>query len=289
MLQSEFLKSAESEAKVRGSLTGIPRTNDPYTTKQRYLRVTWKFPIPTYRQFYKCVAKGLNDQKQAVTISTTIKAEFMNENVCEWMDSIDSQVRKLSEDITESVEYFYGHILHFYSSTIRSFAARNGHFRRHMQDIESSFAIMMKTNSYFRWDAIDMSESRDGRVYIVSKRIKSFDLIKCNDACKDMGGYLVELNDNDEYRFVFDFIASLASGNIYFTGMMDSRTNRGFIFFNTLKKAPLDLVWRHGQPDNFGDVEHCVEIGVGGFGLNDIGCDRAGRFVCEVESPLSFE
>ncbi|GFO41137.1 collectin-11 [Plakobranchus ocellatus] len=288
---SSNLKSAESDAEVTGSLTEMKFIHDPQTIIQPYLRVTWKFPIPTYRQFYKCVANGLNDQKQAVTISTTIKAEFMNENVCEWMDSIDSQFPKLSENIKQSLADISAKLPHFHSTSIKAMDGDSAYFTRHMKEIESSLAIMIKTNSYFQWHALDMSERRDGRVYIVSNRIKKFDLMKDNNACKDMGGYLVELNDNDEYRFVFDFIASLAMDAFFFTGMIDAGpTNEGkFFFFNSLTKAPLNLDWRHGQPDNYGDVEHCVEVSVGDFGLNDIRCDREGRFVCEVESPLHFE
>ncbi|GFO31386.1 hypothetical protein PoB_005789100 [Plakobranchus ocellatus] len=36
-----------------------------------YLTMSWNSPTPGYRQYYKCVANGLDHQRQATSISTT--------------------------------------------------------------------------------------------------------------------------------------------------------------------------------------------------------------------------
>ncbi|GFO13809.1 hypothetical protein PoB_004031400 [Plakobranchus ocellatus] len=71
----------------------------PENAGQAYIMISWNVPIPEYRQYYKCVAHGLDRQRQAASIAKTVKVEIHNEGCCEKIDSVDSQLREVSQKV----------------------------------------------------------------------------------------------------------------------------------------------------------------------------------------------
>ncbi|GFO31301.1 C-type lectin-related protein 1 [Plakobranchus ocellatus] len=128
----------------------------------------------------------------------------------------------------------------------------------------------------------DVSDISKGRVYLASKAHMAFNIGAANQTCKSSGGYLVELDDREEFQFVSDF-ATLIGGTVHFwTGCNDIEREGHFVYFNSKKPVPF-WAWASNQPDNGGAGEDCVEIRLNFDGLNDLPCDTVGNIVCEVE------
>ncbi|GFN74497.1 collectin-12 [Plakobranchus ocellatus] len=116
------------------------------------------------------------------------------------------------------------------------------------------------------------------RQYSVSKYHEPFNLAKMNDRCKERGGYLLQIDDRKEQKFVARWLHySPGVGPIY-TGITDEGSEGRFYTYNDKKPAKY-LKWRWWQPDNWYG-EHCVTISL--RGLNDLRCTRRGRYVCEI-------
>ncbi|GFO33369.1 hypothetical protein PoB_005987400 [Plakobranchus ocellatus] len=54
-----------------------------------------------------------------------------------------------------------------------------------------------------------------GRVYLASKTSADFNIGGANQVCKSNGGYLVELDNHEEFQFVFDFLTHTGSSSRY--------------------------------------------------------------------------
>ncbi|GFO28054.1 collectin-12 [Plakobranchus ocellatus] len=98
-----------------------------------------------------------------------------------------------------------------------------------------------------------------------------------NDRCKkDLGGYLVQLDQWREQSFVTNFIFWSGWGP-FFTGITDEKSEGKYYHYNDNTPAK-NLHWKLFQPDNWYN-EDCVEIWHDG--LNDRRCGDRGRYVCE--------
>ncbi|GFN76347.1 collectin-11 [Plakobranchus ocellatus] len=214
-----------------------------------YLFMSWNTPTPGSRHEYKCVANGLDRQRQPASINKAKKVEFSRAGCCEKIDSIDSQLREMSEKLET--------------------------FKKNL-----NFQIKMMAIDKSRFDVSNVSKNR---VYLASKVQAAFKIQAANEACKSSGGYLVEFDDDEEYRFVYDFLHRTGGANTFWTGGNDIEKEGQFVYFNSKKLVPSLTGWSHEQPDNANDNEDCMEIRLNYEGFNDWTCDESGKFVCEVE------
>ncbi|GFO46057.1 collectin-11 [Plakobranchus ocellatus] len=115
-------------------------------------------------------------------------------------------------------------------------------------------------------------------VYFLSKRRPRFSIHLMNELCKNIDGYLVELDSLDEQNFVAGF---LKAHTIYyaFTGANDIKREGTFVFYNSKKLMPA-LKWLSHEPDNYNNKEDCVRIRP--KGLNDISCKYRDHYICEL-------
>ncbi|GFN77749.1 Cd209 antigen [Plakobranchus ocellatus] len=128
--------------------------------------------------------------------------------------------------------------------------------------------------------AYQVSPLHNGRVYTLSKKDETFNLQKMNDRCKEAGGYLVEIDDQEEQDFVTNF-STRAAGKIIYVGANDLQKEGTFVQYNS-KKVMSNIKWKKGEPNNYGSGEDCVNIRTDG--LNDVSCSRTSRYICEPQS-----
>ncbi|GFO28578.1 collectin-12 [Plakobranchus ocellatus] len=128
----------------------------------------------------------------------------------------------------------------------------------------------------------DASPVYNGRRYFMKKVHEPFNLAKMNGRCKEYGGYLVQIDDKAELKFVKGFILGAGGYGPFFTGINDEESEGQFYTYND-KKPVKYLKWKWSQPDNWYN-EDCVNIDIGMFttGLNDMACGKSGRYICEV-------
>ncbi|GFO36449.1 Cd209 antigen [Plakobranchus ocellatus] len=113
-------------------------------------------------------------------------------------------------------------------------------------------------------------------VYFLSKKPAKFNLRLMNRICKNIGGYLVEIDSRKEQDFVAKFVTSKSIYSTY-TGAIREGT---FIYYNSKKPLPA-LKWYENNPDNRLGNENCVLITRGG--LHDIRCGYIGTYLCELK------
>ncbi|GFO16509.1 endonuclease-reverse transcriptase [Plakobranchus ocellatus] len=125
----------------------------------------------------------------------------------------------------------------------------------------------------------DSSHVYRGRRYHISKVHEPFNLAKMNGRCKQHGGYLVQIDDRDEFHFVVGLTAHAKGRGPYYTGITDEESEGHYYTYNDKKNAQY-LRWRWFQPDNWHN-EDCVSVEKTVFyiGLNDIACGKSGRYI----------
>ncbi|KAK3773820.1 hypothetical protein RRG08_009767 [Elysia crispata] len=128
-------------------------------------------------------------------------------------------------------------------------------------------------------DEFQVSRIHQGREYLLTKKWELFNIAKANKYCRKFGGYLVEIDDEDEMTFVQNCLDTDDDEVHFWTGVNDIDKEGKFVFYHSKKPVP-KLKWAHGQPDNYGDIEDCAEIIRDG--LNDLPCNSGGRVICEI-------
>ncbi|GFO16617.1 mannose-binding protein c [Plakobranchus ocellatus] len=118
----------------------------------------------------------------------------------------------------------------------------------------------------------------NGKKYYINDRREYLNLAQRNARCKEIGAYLVQIDNVEEHRFVAGFVFRVKGYGPYFTGITDEGSEGRYYNFNDKSPAKY-LKWRWFQPDNWWGREHCVEIWVNN--LNDLKCGRKGRHICE--------
>ncbi|CAL1528958.1 unnamed protein product [Lymnaea stagnalis] len=129
--------------------------------------------------------------------------------------------------------------------------------------------------------------------YVVPKAPRPLPYSWIEGKCKRVGGYLVEINDRNEYNFVVNFIKDLPQAQIqtYFTGMQYASlekpgpVSKGWIYART--KKPVSFTeWGEGEPNNLG-WETCLTLEKSkGWKMNDVTCSYKNdmSFVCEISN-----
>ncbi|GFO28561.1 collectin-12 [Plakobranchus ocellatus] len=121
-------------------------------------------------------------------------------------------------------------------------------------------------------------EWRFGKKYMISMEHEPFNLAKMNDRCKALGGYLVQIDNKEESDFLLNLAGHISGGGPFFTGINDAKRESYFYHYNDNSEVKY-MQWRYFQPDNWWG-EDCVEVTF--YGLNDIGCEKRGRYLCEI-------
>ena len=151
--------------------------------------------------------------------------------------------------------------------------------------LETLAANLQDMNGQFKMREIDrsrfeVSHKYRNTVYLVSKTEANFNIASANNFCRESGGYLVELDDTDESRFVKDLVTRIGGANIFWTGGNDIDSEGTFVYYNSKKPVPPNL-WSGSEPNNFGGNEDCMEISVSGA-IYDNECTQSGKYVCEL-------
>ena len=144
-------------------------------------------------------------------------------------------------------------------------------------------------NGQFRMLGVGVDKSRfeisgtyRNTLYLVSKTQAVFNIANANKFCRESGGYLVELDDKEEYQFVKDLVTRIGGANSFWTGGNDIDSEGTFVYYNSKKPVPPNL-WSSPQPDNAGGHEDCMEIRLNfGGAINDWMCTQSGKYVCEL-------
>ena len=126
----------------------------------------------------------------------------------------------------------------------------------------------------------DVSAVFQGRRYFVTKALAPFSIRIADFLCEAMGGYLTEIEDKEEYEFLFEFLKGKGSDE-FLTGANDIDEEGVWTYWHSGKPV-IYANWLPGEPNNSQNNEDCMEIQTSLNGYNDFLCTADAKFVCEV-------
>ncbi|XP_055869254.1 uncharacterized protein LOC106053156 [Biomphalaria glabrata] len=125
-----------------------------------------------------------------------------------------------------------------------------------------------------------------GRRYWLTRKSYSILITDAETMCLRYGGYLLEIDSQDEFNFVRTFIQKNSAFTCVYTGGTDSLSENIWVHrFSLLKMKALN--WHKGEPNNHVKEEHCeCFFKAYNYFMNDCKCDfeRHGNcgFICEI-------
>lgn len=101
---------------------------------------------------------------------------------------------------------------------------------------------------------------------------------KADDICRSMGGYLVNIESQDEFD---ELVKHLIPAHMYWIGINDL-ANEGVYRTTATGRAPKFLKWSPHNPNNIFN-EDCVELWYvhNKYQMNDGRCNHDRHFICE--------
>ncbi|RUS83908.1 hypothetical protein EGW08_008322, partial [Elysia chlorotica] len=112
---------------------------------------------------------------------------------------------------------------------------------------------------------------KNGTYFYVTTVPTPFDLTEANEKCKERGGYLWEVDDDEELRYVSRRLNIVFYQDRFYIGANDVENEGTFVYFNSGKPI-LPNRWAANNPSNSGDNEDCVEIITDPPSFNDVPC-----------------
>ena len=221
---------------------------------------------------------NLSEKVEAQLVSLDTRS-YESKFKCAHVDEImDHQTESLKENF-ENLGYKLDNLLEKdFSYMMKKLTDEMDELQRVLSSLEQNINNKLRSLDLHR-ERFDVSSVYQGRVYLLSKSVQVFSIIHAQSRCLKLGGYLLEVDDNEEMRFVSKFLFSGPRTVHFWTGANDIQSENMFVYFHSKKRVPR-IKWVDKQPDNYDNKEHCVEIT--GKGLNDLPCDSNGKIVCEV-------
>ncbi|GFR79988.1 C-type lectin [Elysia marginata] len=259
------------------------------------LILSWNSPTKLYRHTYKCVAKGINRKRQGVSVVSSVKLEQVGGGgCCHKMDLISSHLQNLEEVVQQTanashhkMELITSQLQHLEQAVRETSNTSQGQDNK-MRELESKLdAVHLTTRILSTLMTVDrtkydVSPVYKETLYLASRAVKLFNIAADDKACQKQGGYLAEIDDDQESQFVLDFATETGGTEIFMIGANDLDDEGHFVFFHSKKPVPGHLTWKSGEPNDSQGKEDCVHFWPSQGGLNDKNCNTQSKYICEI-------
>ncbi|GFO15293.1 Cd209 antigen [Plakobranchus ocellatus] len=186
---------------------------------------------------------------------------------------VETQVEKQRESMNSSAE------------TVENLDKALQKIRQNLLDLQQSVTQLQQKNKdqavvqrFFKASIpFDISGTFKGKIYFISKTVADFEIADAAASCEAYGGYLVEIDDTEELKFISDFASQRGKSVRIFTGANDRSREGHFVYYKSKKRVP-SFLWNRGEPNNVLRSEDCTEIQ---GKLNDVTCGLPGKYICE--------
>ncbi|KAK0054413.1 collectin-11 [Biomphalaria pfeifferi] len=231
---------------------------------ESFLRIVWKFPKLNRSGVYKCEASGINTLGKAVTLSST---------------AVVIGVRPDNELLVDTLQKL--------TQNMEILQSRMNSTEDHVRILDNFNKLKFSEQNNLTNALFVVSPTFQGKRYMLIKNQLYITANLAEVLCGVFGGYLVEIDSDEEYRFIRDHLLSLHMFYCVLTGGTDEK--REGVWINRYSKTPAKYMnWGRGEP-NGGNNENCQSYGyyVDSWYMNDIPCsllaDCAVGFICEVD------
>ncbi|KAK3793073.1 hypothetical protein RRG08_016581 [Elysia crispata] len=280
------------------------------------LHVSWTSPshspTPGYR--YRCVVQGTDHTGQFVTLSELGEINISEDQLCPVgkLDSLSGKFDKLMkstiytdlslnnlevrlENLENALNNSVGSSDDKCLETLQETIKENVDTKKAMasiltdiqkmvgklsQSLSAQAAAVKKVEARL---AFEISEEFRGKHYLAS-RSRWTSIQAADSACEQFGGYLVEIDDEDEFEFVLEFARKIGTPLDFATGMNDIDKEGQYMFYHS--KTPVRYFkWNRAEPNNARGNEDCASIVIPHGGMNDFPCEPPYEvsYICEVE------
>ncbi|KAH9490611.1 hypothetical protein Btru_033816 [Bulinus truncatus] len=225
---------------------------------ESYLELTWDFPSKRLTGVYRCEATG-------VSANDTI-----------WTESNTTVVRSITPSLSKVLKNFLN-MTQYVKQMDKKLK-----FMQKTSEVQTSF---QKTILQLTLQSLFYESSKfNGRKYYLSRNSATFAQSSAQEICKLYGGHLAEINTNEEFKFVKNFLAAKNVLDYVLTGSSDEEQEGNWT--NIYSKAPLKVFnWAKGQPnDGRSSNCQCFWRDVKWY-MADCRCDLSYRnagYVCEI-------
>ncbi|KAH9510371.1 hypothetical protein Btru_042928 [Bulinus truncatus] len=278
---------------------------DPYETSglindtgDSFVKISWKNPGKDRAGFYKCEVRmdNVTDGIEPASISMSLQADSPS------IDMVVSEMRKIQDSLKDQLKSALSRVnqlekhvsdMKEYEISIHSNSLSNLHTRVRELETKTSEVKTYQDSWKSKIEAsrkalFISSDIYQNRYYLLTISPSSFfSWTYAQATCITNGGYLAELDSEDELTFLRGFLNSVGKHYDYvFLGGTDLRDEGNWRNRFEDKIIP-NLKWQSGQPDNDHGNEHCLSLTEDSkWGMNDLYCyltdyDRIG-FVCEI-------
>ncbi|XP_055867114.1 uncharacterized protein LOC106064661 isoform X3 [Biomphalaria glabrata] len=229
---------------------------------ESFLRVVWEFPDLDKSGVYKCEANGINTLGKAVTLSSTAVVVGLRPDSNQLVETLQKLTLKV-ENLQLKVNSTEDHV----------------RILDNFNKLKSSEQNNL-TNALFV-----VSPTFQGKRYMLIKNQLYITANLAEVLCGVFGGYLAEVDSEEEFRFIRDNLLALGLFPHIITGATDEKQEG--VWINRHSKTPAKFInWGPGEP-NGGTRENCLSYTIYGnnWYMNDLFCtaDIAVGFICEVE------
>ncbi|GFN80612.1 Cd209 antigen [Plakobranchus ocellatus] len=270
----EFSPVAEVQGEeVNTDSFGITAAGDTTGKLTVHLTMTYTAPTDGYCYQYNCIAEGTDKDRNPTTKFTTVTVDGIDDGKCcdlsEQLNNATQAIEMLEVNMEETSKKL----------AENSDVILDGGKKIH--DLQARIKGLYKIVSIHPLFYVPSAVYKETKIYTLSRRTMNFDLEKMNNFCKEMGGYLAEIDDAEEFEFVASKIATITRYPVYI-GTNDVEEEGKYVHYNSKKPLLDGLKWKAGNPDNVGDEpgEDCMIIKPDG--LNDNACNQSSRFICEI-------
>ncbi|KAH9510372.1 hypothetical protein Btru_042937 [Bulinus truncatus] len=280
-------------------------------TSVSYVKISWSDPGQDKAGVYKCEAHGHDVAGRPVSAASSESLQTKSptiEMVILEMRGLEGNLNSLKLNLSNCEDYLNGELKTILSGVNQTQTNLSNSVNRVMSEISSVRSTVSNVQSrlasleiqtsgiknYQDRVSNNMATSRQamfissgyyqGRRYWLTRYSSLFNPTYSQTICMTYGGYLAEVNTNDELQFLRNFVmANGWSFSFAMLGGTDEGHEGRWLYMHSRTLVP--SLWYPRQPDNAGGTEHCQCLyKFMGWGLNDYVCSIAGgvRFVCEI-------
>jgi len=213
---------------------------------ESFIALEWTYPSGTVEGKYKCEAYGM-DKRGHPRVSSAVTS--ISEKSVD-LDMVLENMKKMDSTLDALIAYK------------QSLTSRLDNSREAIMSAEASHM---------------------GVKYYLSHPMMMNSAV-ADSLCRLYGGYIVEIDNEDEYTFVSDFVQKNANGDNVALGASDEEHEGSWKFIHC-GDPMTTLHWQAGQPDGQGH-ENCLYLASNStdVGMFDDACagPSMDRFICEI-------
>ncbi|KAH9498761.1 hypothetical protein Btru_005065 [Bulinus truncatus] len=254
--------------KVSGSMADRENT---------YLAIRWERADKDAETTYTCSISVTDDYGQKRTLQGKVKVA-LDEPPKD--DPRDERIKQLEDDLSDCNE------------TSESLEQQVAALQKDLADQAAQCNATLRAQRDSLAEIFFLPEplAYSGKRYFMSRNPYLNDE-ESDAVCNVVGGYLVEINDADEYQAVVRYVKSKRAPGALISGTDDER--EGVWVYHRSKRPVEYLNWKRGEPNNLNGRENCIVIwGDAGDLMNDTVCKSNPYrypFICEVDEKNSSQ